>query len=651
MKSIRILWRDLVPHVHLQEYVRFDGLDTENETFWLILLPTTLHNLHLVAYSYAGVAARAQAGALGVTSLKPGGWSQLVLTRPRHVPVAVLAEVLAGEPDWATFPKQAVALGNIVDYVQGNALCVQARAGQLESRFIKHWDIPVAYAFTSGRAASAAHGDLADVALRANEADAAKFSQASNLASVAVEAQVARVSDQAGAAAGGAAGEPQEPGQPARLRLGKVHVLGEDAATSLDFRVEYPVCIRVFNPPGETIDAGKREQLAEQLRSECLMHMRLHAAKPSASQSCHRLLLVYQDAATPEFRVEDLCERNVIGMARLEDGRVLDAVKISEVGPPPGPAGAWLVRVLSLAHQEGLRVAVWVVDPLTPALSFGGQLGAGRYKLIRCAGAGGMGVVWLAQDLRLGEQVALKFLPPEIRTDPVALDDLRREALRCRKLTHPHIVRIHDLVEAPGEPAFVSMEYVEGPTFTELRLAQPHGVLSWDVLAPLICELGSALAYAHGEKVIHHDLKPSNVMLDARGRVKLTDFGISASLSESLSSSTYGRRIRGTLAYMSPQQIEGGRPCPEDDLYALGATLYELLTSRPPFFSGDLLYQTLSVLPTPLEARLAELGLRNPIPAPAATTILACLAKEPEQRPRTVKAALSAMGLGADQTV
>ena len=112
-------------------------------------------------------------------------------------------------------------------------------------------------------------------------------------------------------------------------------------------------------------------------------------------------------------------------------------------------------------------------NPLQPRQ----KIGLARFTLIRQLGQGGMGVVWLAQDEKLGESVALKFLPPEVRADPVALDDLRRETLRSRKLSHPHIVRIHDFHEVEGEAPFISVEYVDGPNLVGLRMQQAERVV------------------------------------------------------------------------------------------------------------------------------------------------------------------------------
>lgn len=275
----------------------------------------------------------------------------------------------------------------------------------------------------------------------------------------------------------------------------------------------------------------------------------------------------------------------------------------------------------------------------------GAQVGSNRFVLLKELGRGGMGVVWLAQDERLREPVALKFLPPEIRVDPVALDDLRRETSRSRKLSHPHIIRIHDLHEETGGLAFIAMEFVDGPTLMALRLEQQDRVFGWAFLQPLVEQLCAALDYAHGEGVIHRDLKPANLMLDGKGRLKLADFGIAAVVNDSVSRASARSSTSGTLAYMSPQQLLGEKPQVTDDVYALGATLYELLTSRPPFYTGDVTHQVLHLAPKPLDDRLAELGVENPVPPEVTALTMACLAKEPGQRPCSFRAVSDWMGL------
>jgi serine/threonine protein kinase len=276
--------------------------------------------------------------------------------------------------------------------------------------------------------------------------------------------------------------------------------------------------------------------------------------------------------------------------------------------------------------------------PESTPLQAGLKLGNARFVLVRNLGRGGMGEVWLAEDERLHQSVALKFLPPEIRGDPVSLDYLRHETARSHQLSHPNIIRIHDLHEDADGTAFIVMEYVDGVTLAELRLQQPNRVLHWDFLRPLLEQLCAALHYAHGEKVIHRDLKPSNMMVDGRGRLKLADFGLAAVVSDSMTRVS-GRNLGGgTLTYMSPQQVSGKRPQVTDDIYALGATIYESLTSQPPFHTGDLTHQALHELPEPMVERLAALEIQNEIPPDAAALVMACLAKNPAQRPQSALA-------------
>ena len=265
----------------------------------------------------------------------------------------------------------------------------------------------------------------------------------------------------------------------------------------------------------------------------------------------------------------------------------------------------------------------------------GSKVGGGRYRLIRILGSGGMGVVWLAYDERLNCEVALKFLPPQIRHDPSALDELRRETSRSRKLTHPNIVRIHDLYEASGEEdAFISMEYVDGRNLADLRSEQPSYVFSWFLLKPLVAQLCAALEYAHAERIIHRDLKPANLIVDNKRRLKLADFGIARTVSDTMTRTAVGQ-TSGTLLYMSPQQLDGGIPHPTDDIYSLGAILYDLLTGKPPFYTGDVPNQVRTVEPRPMQKRLEELQITNDIPHGIEQVILACLSKDVSQRPQS----------------
>ncbi len=277
-----------------------------------------------------------------------------------------------------------------------------------------------------------------------------------------------------------------------------------------------------------------------------------------------------------------------------------------------------------------------------------GQKVFARYTLTRILGRGGMGVVWLARDDKLERDIALKFLPEIVVLDPKAIEELKREAKRNLDLTHPHIVRIHDFVD-DARSAAIAMEYVDGSSLSKLSLAQPGGCFQPAQLEAWVRQLCGALDYAHHDaRVVHRDLKPANLMIDGRGRLKVTDFGIARSIADSVSRVSAQAGSSGTPVYMSPQQMMGEKPAVTDDVYALGATLYELLTGKPPFYSGNILLQVQSKLPPPLTGRRAELGYSGePIPPEWEQTIAACLAKEPKDRPQSAGEVAERLGLAA----
>ena len=262
-------------------------------------------------------------------------------------------------------------------------------------------------------------------------------------------------------------------------------------------------------------------------------------------------------------------------------------------------------------------------------------------------GKGGMGVVWRACDEELGAVIALKFLPKVVACDAAAVDELKAETRHALRLTHPNIVRIYHF-ERDGEMAAVTMECVDGTTLSQLRLAQPGKVFSTAALAPLVKQLCAALDYAHWQaKVVHRDLKPANLLVTGDGQLKITDFGIARSLTDTHTRLT-GRvgDSSGTLVYMSPQQLMGAKPTAANDIYALGATLYELLTGRPPFFTGDIATQVRTVTPPSLAERRAELDVvAEAIPEVWEKTILVCLAKEPADRPQSAGEVAARLGL------
>lgn len=274
-----------------------------------------------------------------------------------------------------------------------------------------------------------------------------------------------------------------------------------------------------------------------------------------------------------------------------------------------------------------------------------------RYKLQRVLGRGGMGVVWLADDLKLERPVALKFLPSLIGLDPAAVKELKTETRRGLELSHPNIVRIYDFVD-DDDTAAISMEFVDGRTLSELRLNTEGGVFTTEEVSRWLLGVCDALDYAHFQrKLVHRDLKPANIMLTTREAVaKIADFGIARSLSDTMSRlSVANMGASGTLPYMSPQQAMGERPLPTDDVYSLGATLYELFSGKPPFYRGDLPMQINSKIPPSVAERRLELEIkaREELPRLWEDAIAACLSKDPNMRPTCAGMLAEMLGLKA----
>lgn len=263
----------------------------------------------------------------------------------------------------------------------------------------------------------------------------------------------------------------------------------------------------------------------------------------------------------------------------------------------------------------------------------------GRYELIRKLGRGGMGEVWLGKDHTLGLEIALKFLPELLRSDEKAVDDLKRETRKALQLTHSNIVRVYDFFE-DAQFAGISMEYVDGKTLAGLSIEKEQRCFEFSELKKWISQLCSALSYAHDKaKIVHRDLKPANLMIDSAGDMKVADFGISASITDSVSRVSVQASSSGTPVYMSPQQMMGDDPSVWDDIYSFGATLYELLTAKPPFYSGNILLQVQSKVPPSIQDRRAALGVTgSPVPESVETVVAACLAKEVGDRPVDVRA-------------
>ncbi len=247
-----------------------------------------------------------------------------------------------------------------------------------------------------------------------------------------------------------------------------------------------------------------------------------------------------------------------------------------------------------------------------------------RYRILGLLGRGGMGEVYRADDLKLGQQVALKFLPEDFEKDPERLQRFLNEVKTARQITHPNVCRVYDVGEADGRH-FLSMEYVDGEDLASLL--RRIGRLPQDKAVQIARQLCAGLAAAHDQGILHRDLKPANVMLDGRGRVRITDFGLSG-----LAEAFEGLELRaGTPAYMAPEQLAGREVSVRSDLYALGLVLYEVFTGRRAFDADNAveLAQNRESGPT------SPSNLVESFDPSVERVILRCLELDPSDRPGT----------------
>jgi len=254
-----------------------------------------------------------------------------------------------------------------------------------------------------------------------------------------------------------------------------------------------------------------------------------------------------------------------------------------------------------------------------------GTLLSNRYRIVSALGKGGMGEVYRADDLTLAQPVALKFLPPLFASDPARLDGLRKEVAAARRVSHPNVCRVYDIADHEGQP-FLTMEFVDGEDLASLL--KRVGRLSEEKALEVSRQICASLAAVHDQGLLHRDLKPANIMLDGRGRVRLTDFGLAAA-EESL----VGDEVRfGTPTYQAPEQAAGKEVTVRSDVFALGLIMYELFTGKRAYNDANREHSP----PTPA----TFVAGMNPV---TERTINRCLALIPDERPQSAAAVLAAL--------
>jgi len=297
-------------------------------------------------------------------------------------------------------------------------------------------------------------------------------------------------------------------------------------------------------------------------------------------------------------------------------------------GLPAGGSEMLATRTVAAARTPSRPLSASSVSSSSDGSRFPpGALLAARYRIIALLGRGGMGEVYRADDLTLGQQVALKFLPQAVAANPDTADRFRNEVRLARRVSHPNVCRVYDLGEFEGN-LFLSMEYVDGEDLGSLL--RRIGRLPEDKALEIARKLCAGLAAAHEKGVLHRDLKPGNIMLDARGQVLLTDFGLAG-----LADQIEGAEVRnGTPAYMAPEQFSGKEVTVRSDIYSLGLVLYEILTGKRPYESELARQQGTPLTPTTLVKDLDPRVER---------VVLRCLEAEPSRRPANALAVAAAL--------
>lgn len=262
-----------------------------------------------------------------------------------------------------------------------------------------------------------------------------------------------------------------------------------------------------------------------------------------------------------------------------------------------------------------------------------GVLLAGRYEIVKLLGEGGMGAVYRAHDIELEREVAVKVIRPELARNAQVLQRFKQELILARQVTHRNIIRIFDLGHAEGM-RFITMEFIEGEDVAQILARRSK--LPAPEAAAIIGQVARGLEAAHAEGVVHRDLKPQNIMIDAQGKASVMDFGIARSMDAS--SMTRTGALLGTPTYMSPEQAQGVKVDARSDLYTLGIIFYELLAGKPPFEADNpmaTLVRRIQEKPTPL------IEVEPSVPKKLNELVMKMLATKPEDRQQSASEVLA----------
>ena len=455
----------------------------------------------------------------------------------------------------------------------------------------------------------------------------------------------ARAHDYAAAAEAFRAADQLEPAADAYVQCGKY----ADAAACYAQVGAREKQAQTLEKAGQPFEAGKLFAELGTTDAAIRLLQQIPASDPQYGEACSILGRMFQDKGMHSLSVKKFEE--AAGSDQMSRGNVDAFYQLAcaqeKKGDLPGAIDIY-ERILSFdyhykdvaaclerakaAHRKPQEDSA---PPQTaPAVSTTNK----RYEIVRELGRGGMGVVYLARDSVLEREVAYKVLPEGLRGNANALKNFLREAKAAAQLNHANIVTVYDAGESE-HGFYMAMELVEGTTLKEIL--RQRGAVSANAATYIMRQMASALAYAHGRKVVHRDIKTANTMWTTEKHVKIMDFGLAKLMEEVRNATTM---ISGTPFYMSPEQTLGRDVDHRTDLYSLGVTMFELATGELPFQKGNVPYHHVHTAPPDPRS------VKKDVPDALAAIILRCLQKSPDERFQSAKELLEELDRSQPRT-